>query len=482
MIDTAYLHSILGWALAGFYWLLTASVTIRIIAQRRPVSVTLAWLLVIYILPLLGAALYLLIGELNLGRGRAARSTAMVEPYLTNLTTQFQDSSTPLPGGDLSLAINRLMTTQVGIGALSYQDLEILDTPEDIFQRVIQDIRNAQQCIVLETYIWHPGGLVDNVARELIAASLRGVEVKLLVDHAGSRGFFRSVWRTAMVQAGIKVVPALPVRLLRALAQRIDLRLHRKLIVIDDRIAYTGSMNMADPAHFKQEAQVGQWIDMMLRLNGEAAAGLAKVFAWDWEVETGERCFPSLADSAGLPSQWLTIIPSGPGLGNLINQTVLASIYRANKSIVISTPYFVPSEAVLEALCQAANRGVEVKLLLPRKNDSLMVGWASRSYFDVLLESGVQILLFDGGLLHTKAMLMDEKLALVGSVNLDIRSFQLNFELTVALFTPESCSSIGALLRRYESSSERLQPERWAQRGKAPRALERLMFFMSPLL
>jgi len=111
-----------------------------------------------------------------------------------------------------------------------------------------------------------------------------------------------------------------------------------------------------------------------------------------------------------------------------------------------------------------------------------MVGWASRSYFDTLLESGVQILLFDGGLLHTKAMLMDEQLALVGSVNLDIRSFQLNFELTVALFTPDNCAAIGALLRRYEMDRERLQAERWGQRGRPSRILERLMFFMSPLL
>ncbi|SDS15461.1 cardiolipin synthetase 2 [Halopseudomonas litoralis] len=477
-----YLHSIIGWTLAGLYWLLTASVTIRIIALRRPVSVTLAWLLIIYILPILGAALYLLIGELNLGRKRAARSNAMIEPYLTNLTTQFRDNHQPLPGGELSLAVNRLMTTQVGIGVLNYERLQVLNTPERIFERLIEDIRNARQSVVLETYIWHPGGLVDELARELIAASMRGLNVKLLIDHAGSRRFFRSVWRTSMTQAGIQVVPALPVRLFRALAHRIDLRLHRKLIVIDDQIAYTGSMNMADPAHFKLEARVGQWVDMMLRLDGEAAAGLAKVFAWDWEVETGERCFPSLAEPANQPNQWLSIIPSGPGLGNLINQTVLASIYRANYSIVISTPYFVPSEAVLDALCQAANRGVNVKLLLPRKNDSLMVGWASRSYFDVLLESGVQILLFDGGLLHTKAMLMDDKLALVGSVNLDIRSFQLNFELTVALFAPESCATIGALLRSYEANSELLQAERWAQRGKAPRVLERLMFFMSPLL
>lgn len=477
-----YLHSIVGWIFAGLYWLLTAAVTIRIIARRRPVSVTLAWLLIIYIVPVMGAVLYLLFGELNLGRRRVARANEMIAPYLANLTTQFQDNADELPGGELSLAVNRLMTAQAGIGALNYGELAILKTPEDIFERLIRDIRQARRCVVLETYIWYPGGHVDQLTEELINASRRGITVKLLIDHAGSRRFFRSASCKAMREAGIQVVAALPVRLLRTLVRRVDLRMHRKLVVIDDQIAYTGSMNIADPAYFKKEAQVGQWIDMMLRLEGEAAAGLAKVFAWDWEVEIGERAFPDMAEAHGEPRHWLSIIPSGPGLGNLINQTVLASIYRANESIVISTPYFVPSESVLEALCQAAARGVQVKLLLPRKNDSLMVGWASRSYFDLLLESGVQILLFDGGLLHTKAMLMDDQLALVGSVNLDIRSFQLNFELTVALFAPDSCEEVGDLLRSYEADSHALDPEQWAKRGKPARVLERLMFFMSPLL
>src|SRR5690606_28285357 len=160
-------------------------VTLRIIARRRPVSVTLAWLLIIYIPPLLGAALYLLIGELNLGRARAARSNAMVEPYLSNLTTHFQDNEATLPGGERSVAVNPLMSTQVGIGALSYAPFEILATRASAFVGVMEDIRNARRSIVLETSIWHPGGLVGEVARELIAASLRGVEVRLFIDHAG---------------------------------------------------------------------------------------------------------------------------------------------------------------------------------------------------------------------------------------------------------------------------------------------------------
>ncbi|QJD58418.1 cardiolipin synthase [Pseudomonas sp. gcc21] len=476
------IQSVLGIAMAVMYWLLIALVTARVIARRKPVSVTLAWLLVIFIVPILGAVLYLLVGDLNLGRKRASRAEAMVEPYLRSLHTSFP-TDVSLPGGQLSLAINQLLSTQIHISAQSYQSLDVLDAPEAIFDRLCDDVRRARHCIRIETYIWYPGGRVDELAHALIEAVGRGVKIYLLIDHAGSRPFFRSPWHKQMKAAGIEVTAALPVRLLRALVHRIDLRMHRKLIVIDDAVAYTGSMNIADPAFFKRKARVGPWIDIMLRIDGQAAAGLAKVFAWDWEVETGQRLLPEVGNTPDNPNQWLMVLPSGPGVGeDLIGHATLTSIYRANHSIVISTPYFVPSETILEALCQAAHRGVKVQLLLPRRNDSLMVGWASRSYFEILLQAGVEIFLFDGGLLHTKAMLMDEQLALVGSVNLDIRSLQLNFELTVALTTPESCAHIRAVLDVYQARSEQLLLSRWQQRSKAARGLERLMYFMSPLL
>ncbi|UAW96879.1 cardiolipin synthase [Halopseudomonas nanhaiensis] len=476
------LQNIFGILVAVFYWLLTAGVTARIIALRNPVSVTLAWLLVIFIVPVVGAVLYLLFGELNLGRKRAERAANMVEPYLS-LPGSGTALPAPLPGGELTRAVNQLLITQVGIAAQSYSDLRLLDSPDAIFDELCQDVRSAQHSIRIETYIWHPGGRVDELVEALVEACGRGVSVSLLIDHAGSRSFLGSDERKRLEQAGVQVVAALPVRLWRALASRIDLRLHRKLIVIDDRIAYTGSMNIADPAHFKQDAEVGQWVDVMLRVDGQAAAGLAKVFAWDWEVETGERRLPEPEVMERGSSDWLMVIPSGPGIGeDLISQTVLLGIYRANHRIIISTPYFVPSETILDALCQAARRGVRVQLLVPRRNDSMMVNWASRSYFGELLDAGVEILLFDGGLLHSKAMLMDNQLALVGSVNLDIRSLQLNFELTVALTSPKGCSEVAALLASYRAQSEQLLPERWAQRSRAARALERLMYFMSPLL
>ncbi|MFZ2289393.1 MAG: cardiolipin synthase [Halopseudomonas yangmingensis] len=476
-------YSIAGLLFAVFYWLLTIAVTMRVIARRRPVSVTLAWLLVIFVLPVLGALLYLLIGELNLGRARAQRAAAMVDPYLDNLSSRFKGGRGPLPGGQLALGIHQLLANRVGIGAMQYDSLQLLDDPQRIFSRLCADVREAQHSIRIVTYIWHPGGRADALAQALIDASRRGIEVSLLIDHAGSRAFFRSHWRRDMVQAGIQVVPALPVRLWRVLFHRMDLRMHRKLVVIDDQLAWCGSMNIADPEVFRKGSRHAPWVDMLLRIQGPGATGLAKVFAWDWEVETGQRRLPEHY-AENLPcNRWMSILPSGPGFADdLISQAVLSSIHRANDSIVICTPYFVPSEAIFDALCHAARRGVQVTLLLPRHNDSMMVGWASRSYFEPLLQAGGRIMLYPHGLLHTKAMLMDNQLALVGSVNLDIRSLQLNFELTVALFTPEGCAEIKRLLDGYREASQPLDLQRWSARGKPARALERLMYLLSPLL
>ncbi|WP_373187817.1 cardiolipin synthase [Halopseudomonas sp.] len=477
------LQNIFALFVVAFYWLFSAAVTVRVITRRRPVSSTLAWLLVIYVIPLIGAVLYLMIGELNLGRRHGDRTKGMIDPYLHNINHRFGQAEAAMPGGALAQGIHQLLIARNGVSALGYSNMQLLDSPECIFQQWLHDIAQAQESIRLATYIWHNGGRVDEIAQALIAASHRGVRVSLLIDHAGSRSFFRSRWRKRMVEAGIEIVPALPVKLLRALAQRIDLRMHRKLLIIDDRIAYTGSMNMADPVSFKQGAGVGQWIDLMLRLDGQAAPAMAKVFAWDWEVETGQRYLPEHYPMVPDWKNWVSIIPSGPGVGeDLIGQAVLSAIYRANLSITICTPYFVPSEAIFDALCQAARRGVDVNVLLPKHNDSLMVGWASRSYFELLLESGARIHRFNGGLLHSKVMLVDDEMALVGSVNLDIRSLQLNFELTVVLFDGASTARIGRLLESYLEQSELVTLAWWRKRSKGARVLERLMFFMSPLL
>ena len=201
-----------------------------------------------------------------------------------------------------------------------------------------------------------------------------------------------------MRNAGIEVVEALKVNLLRVFLRRMDLRQHRKVVLIDNYIAYTGSMNMVDPRYFKQDAGVGQWIDLMARMEGPVATTMGIVYACDWEIETGKRILPPPPDVNIMPFEQesghtIQVIASGPGFPEeMIHQALLTAVYSAREQLIMTTPYFVPSDDLLHAICTAALRGVEVSIIVPRDNDSMMVRWASRAFFSELLEAGVKII------------------------------------------------------------------------------------------
>ena len=289
------LYHFLTLAAVVLYWVLVAGVTLRVVLKRRSVSVSLSWLLVIYIVPIVGVACYFLFGELNLGRKRAERAQRMFTPF-GDWFRQLNHCQVHLPGkvGSPIHKIDELCNNRMGIPALSGNTLSLQSSPNEILHSIIEDIENAQTSIKMVFYIWHPGGLTDSVASALIRAAKRGVDVKVLLDSAGSPRFFKSHWRSMMRDAGVQVVQALEVSPWRMFLRRLDLRQHRKIIVIDEAVAYTGSMNMVDPAHFKQGAGVGQWIDVMVRVTGPTVNVLSAIHGWDWEVETGERILPAL--------------------------------------------------------------------------------------------------------------------------------------------------------------------------------------------
>lgn len=469
-----------------FYFIFLAGIALRIIFKRQSMSATLAWLLILYIVPLLGALAYLFFGELQLGQRRAERSAAMREPYmrsLRTLTDTMHKDDDDLPHSSLAIATQQLLTKRLGVGVLNYYDFTLLKNAQQVFDSLLTDIHAARHSIRMEFYIWYSKGRVNEIEQALIEAAQRGVKVRILADDAGSWSFFFSPGCKAMRAAGAQVVPALPVSPWRLALRRADIRLHRKIIVIDDEIAYTGSMNMADPVEFNRKANVGEWIDAMARFRGAAALGLAKVFAWDWEVETEERCLSRIHSDQHPSQQWVATIPSGPGLGHdLITEVMLCALYRADHHITICTPYFVPPEPIFVALLQALARDVKVTIVVPRRNDSRLVSWASRAFYDDLLQAGAKIHMYKGGLLHTKAIIIDEEMALFGSANLDARSLQLNFEISLALFHPASCRAICELIDTYLENTEELDPERWHDRPLHARLRERLMFFLSPLL
>ncbi len=470
------------------YWLFIAGITVRVVVKRRAIGVSLAWLMIIYIVPLGGAFAYLLFGELNLGKKRAERAQAMFTPYekwFSNLykVRQYAPHVSSLYGQSISAICEK----QIGIPALADNQLTLINQTSEILDTLIADIDQAKEAIHLEFYIWQPGGKADEVAQALIKAAARGVDVKLLLDAAGSRLFFKSHWPKTLRKSSIIVVKALAVSPLRMFFRRLDLRLHRKIVVIDNTIAYTGSMNLVDPRYFNQQAGVGEWIDVMVRITGTTVPVLNSIHAWDWEVETNDRTLPELPVCLPHKEHEITdlvqVIPSGPGMREeIIHQVLLQSIYQAQQSIVITTPYFVPSENLQLALVIAGQRGVQVDIIVPDKNDSTMVEWASRAFFTQLLDAGVNIHRFTGGLLHTKSVVIDENHCLIGTVNLDMRSLWLNFEVTLAVDNLTFTQDLQKVQQSYLTESIQVCPDDWANRSLASRIAERTFYLFSPLL
>ncbi|MBV4366987.1 cardiolipin synthase [Erwinia sp. BNK-24-b] len=482
-------YTFVSWLLVFGYWLLIAGVTLRVLMKRRTVPSAMAWLLVIYILPLVGIVAYLSFGELHLGKRRAERARTMwpsTAKWLNDLKSCH--SIFARDNSDVARSLFQLCENRQGIAGVKGNQLQLLTSTDDTMQALIRDIQLARHNIEMVFYIWQPGGMADEVAETLMAAARRGVHCRLMLDSAGSVQFFRSPWPAMMRNAGIDVVESLKVSLLRVFLRRMDLRQHRKVVLIDNYIAYTGSMNLVDPRYFKQDAGVGQWIDLMARMEGPVATTMGIIYSCDWEIETGKRILPPPPDGTIMPFEQesghtIQVIASGPGFPeDLIHQALLTAVYSAREQLIMTTPYFVPSDDLLHAICTAAQRGVEVSIIVPKHNDSLLVDWASRSFFAELLEAGVRIYQFEDGLLHTKSVLVDGQLSLVGTVNLDMRSLWLNFEITLVIDDDGFGSDLARVQDDYIARSQLLDAKRWLQRAYWQRIVERLFYFFSPLL
>ncbi|TCK01584.1 cardiolipin synthase [Volucribacter psittacicida] len=470
-------------------WTLTVTITFRLITKKQSVSATLSWLMIVYLIPIVGILAYLVIGEINLGK-RRGNSFKKLQPKFMAWFEQFKTCGHLINTNNnlLYKPIFELAQNRLGIPCVLGNELHIYDTPESIMQSIIQDINQAQTSINMTFYIWFNGGMVDEVMQALVKARQRGVAIHILLDSVGSRAFFKSQNYQYMRQQGIEITEALHVSLLRVFLRRIDLRQHRKIIVIDNQIAYTGSMNMVDPSCFKQDAHVGKWIDIMVRITGPVSSLLNALHAWDWEIES-EKALPLILPAcpeitnSQSHSHAVQLIASGPSFpDDLMAQSLSLAIFSARKSITITTPYFVPSHGIVEALRIAALRGVEVNLIIPKRNDSVMVKWASRSFFDELLSVGVKIYQFEKGLLHTKSMLIDNKLALVGTVNMDMRSFMLNFEVTMVVEDKSFANEIAILHENYLQTASLLDYQQWKTRSLYSRIVEKIFFLFSPLL
>lgn len=522
--------------------LITLWLVVRVIQQQRRQSVAIAWIAVLFALPVVGIIGYMLFGETNIGhqyRKRSLMAQKLLRDFANAQHINFNEISKNLDTEARQLSNIALLKT--GLGVYDHHTLTLMTDADHIFASLLADIRAANTIILLEFYIVSPQGRVIELLEALMAATQRGVSVHLLADSVGSHAFFRSSWVKKLKAADVFVHESLPVGLFKTIVKRIDIRNHRKLAIFDSCYGYTGSFNLIDPDFFKQDAHVGKWIDVMIRVESHdtvnSVKAMALVTTTDISAETNanfsnlekivNRFTKSLyidtsklhhrklqheanARGAGqnantrvpnppllkiLPLQSslqaypsvsqvsLQLIPSAPELtGHVIYETLVCAIFAAKKQVVITTPYFVPDDALLLAMTTAAKRGVKVILNVPKKVDSLLVQFASQAYFDPLLSAGVQIYLFNAGLLHAKILCVDDDYCLFGTVNMDMRSFYLNMEVSMAIYNRTMTQQILTCQHEYLRQSEPLQRDRWQQRSFGAKFLDNAIRLFSPLL
>jgi cardiolipin synthase len=310
-----------------------------------------------------------------------------------------------------------------------------------------------------------------------------------VVDARGSKHFIRKGLDTRLQKAGAKVAIALPVNPFRALFTRIDLRNHRKIAVIDGFLAWTGSGNITDTSFgYRPVRRVGPWIDAMVRVRGPAAQALDAVFLRDWLVESTDEDRAEVEKLLKMPPAIeegcaVQVVPTGPDSGPAsMRDAIITTIFAAREELLITTPYFVPDEATKHALISTAMRGVAVTLIVPKHLDQLVVGAASRSHFEELLRAGVRIYLHRHGLLHSKTMTIDSDVAMIGSHNLDERSFRLNYEVSIFIYDTDQASLLRMLQMQYLSESDEIFADSWCRRPALKRFAENVARLLGPLL
>lgn len=469
--------------------LVRVAIGVRVILRRMHVPAALAWLVVLVFLPLLSPFLYLLIGENRLGARRARILDTLGRDRFRTTVDLWQSAAvTPDEQDAWAGPIARLCTSASGYPAMPSNSLELMDDASAVLARLAEDIDRAANHCHLLYYIWQPSGGGAMIGEALIRAAARGVACRVLVDAVGSKAFLRSALRERMDAAGVRIVEALPVNPLRMLFARIDLRNHRKIAVIDGLTAYCGSQNLTDESFCAtRNRKVGPWLDTTTRVTGHAVHPLQAIFLQDWVADSEEalpdlgRFFPPPRPEAG-PSI-VHVVPSGPGpQPGTIHQALLAMLHGAREEILMTTPYFVPDEPMKAALVNAALRGVSVTLVLPDLLDARVVAAASRAHYEDLLEVGIVIMHHDGGLLHAKTATVDRRLALITSANLDMRSFWLNFEVSMFVYDRDFAGMLRFLQTKYLGQSHRVHLDEWRRRPFWRRFSDNVAQLLGPLM
>lgn len=442
-------------------WVIRLTLGPYVIYRQRNPSVAVAWLALTLTVPWLGLIAYALVGEPRLGYGRRRRYAADMHLRLAGRRPAVQAAFAIRPGFDERQKLMVSLAENLGgMPILGKNAVELIAAGKDFIERLVADIDGASRHVHLLFFIFEDDETGRRVGESLLRAVKRGVKCRLLADAAGSWWFFDSLGRQ-LAEGGVDVQAALPVGPVRRRFARADLRNHRKLAVIDGRVAYTGSHNVSSEV-FTEE--MGAWQDLSARIMGPTVGQLQAVFLEDWHFETGlttddPSLFPDPVSAGNAPIQ---VVPTGPGEPNAtVRDVAIEALHLARRRVIITTPYFIPDEALMTAIRLAAARGVEVDLVLPSRSDKRLCDAAARFFCGELVPLGVRVHFHQSGLLHAKVMTVDEGFAMLGSANFDVRSFFLNFELNLLLYDDQATAQVRFAQQRYISESIEVAPKYW---------------------
>nr|WP_201468784.1 cardiolipin synthase [Microbacterium hydrocarbonoxydans] len=481
-----------SWApwIAGFILLLDLAIRITaiiVIPRNRRPTAAMAWLLAVFFIPFVGVFLFLLIGNPRLPRARR-RKQDQINEYIAE-TSEHLHFGTLRP--DAPSWFPPLVEMNHRLGALPISGdngAHLIAGYQDSLDAMAEEIRKAEDYVHVEFYILQSDVSTDNFFRAMEEVAARGVHVRVLLDHWANRWkprYRATIRRLNAMGANWHLM--LPVQPLKGRMQRPDLRNHRKLLVVDGKVAFLGSQNVTDstynlPKNIKRGLH---WVDLMVRIDGPVVLSVNAIFLSDWYSETDEVLQEIDISHAETGSGDLDcqVVPSGPGFeveNNL--RLFLGLLYAAKERIMIVSPYFVPDEALLLAVTAAVDRGVEVELFVSEEGDQAMVYHAQRSYYEVLLKAGVRIWMYRKPyILHTKSLTIDDQVAVIGSSNMDMRSFGLNLEVSMLVRGEEFVAEMREVEDRYRSLSRELTLEEWKQQPLRSTVLDNLARLTSAL-
>lgn len=457
-----------------------------IFLERRDVAVTWAWLMVFFFLPVIGFILYLILGQ-NLSRLKIYKIQEEKQKFLDTLIELQKGDLHRIRYNDASInAYHDLIYMNLTSGYSYFtqdNDVEIFVDGFSKFDALFQDIEQAKHHVHLIYYIIKPDDLGKRLVQLLVQKAKEGIEVRLLYDDVGShrlpRGFFNEL-RAAGGQVSAFFPSKIPL-----LNYRLNYRNHRKMAIIDGKNGYIGGFNVGDE-YLGLDPHFGEWRDTHLKISGTAVLQMQGLFILDWNLAsakpiTDEMHYLSAPEHKG--NVGLQILSSGPDQQmEQIKNAYIKMIYTARESIFIQTPYFIPDESLKTALKIAAMSGIDVRIMLPSRPDHRLVYWASISYLDELLEVGGKCFLYEKGFLHAKTMVVDGEVASVGTANIDIRSFKLNFEVNAFIYDPPTATRLKNIFLEDMKHSRILTLDQYKQRTWWQRVRESWARLLSPIL